>query len=140
MSRQLPYAKPEQAELIQELCGNMVRSLLDDYSIAATLKKHLQENIEELPSLESAAQHFNLSSRTLRRRLTDVKTSYQSIVDEVRFSEARRQLEQSTSSIDAISLALGYKDVRGFRIAFKRWAGMTPSDFREQKRPSTRSE
>ncbi|MEH6650590.1 MAG: AraC family transcriptional regulator [Motiliproteus sp.] len=132
MSRSLPYAKPEQAPLMRELCSNMVAPLRHDYNTVVTLREYLQQHLPRQPALEDAARHFNISSRTLRRRLTRLNTSYQSILDEVRFNTARRQLTQSQTSLDAISMALGYKDVRGFRIAFKRWTGVSPSAYRQQ--------
>ena len=130
MSRKLPYAKPEQAIVTDELCKNLVVSLLEKYTLVATLKDYLLASLTAQPSIEKAAAHFNISSRTLRRRLSTLDYSYQEILDEVRFFEAKKILGVSKTSFDSIALVLGYKDVRSFRIAFKRWSGMTPSSFR----------
>lgn len=130
MSRKLPYAKPELAKVTDQLCSNLVASLLEKYTLVATLKKWLLANLSAQPSIKKAAEHFNLSSRTLRRRLSTLDCSYQEVLDEVRFLEAKRILSLANTSFESIALLLGYNDVRGFRIAFKRWSGMTPSSFR----------
>ena len=116
--------------MTDELCKNLVVSLLEKYTLVATLKDYLLVSLTAQPSIEKAAAHFNISSRTLRRRLSTLDYSYQEILDEVRFFEAKKILVLANTSFDSIALVLGYKDVRSFRIAFKRWSGMTPSSFR----------
>ncbi|WP_295957218.1 hypothetical protein [Rhodoferax sp.] len=43
----------------------------------------------ERPSIEATARHLCLSPRTLQRRLTEMHTSYQPILDEVRLDVAQ---------------------------------------------------
>jgi AraC-like DNA-binding protein len=73
---------------------------------------------------------LSLNSRTLRRRLRLVGTTYQSLLDETRFSEARRYLLSTRHTVESIATSLGYADARSFRTAFKRWSGRTPFEFR----------
>ncbi|WP_176131129.1 helix-turn-helix domain-containing protein, partial [Burkholderia cepacia] len=43
-------------------------------------------------------------------------------------------LGTTTLSTEDIASTLGFSDAVGFRHAFKRWTGMTPSDVRRNKR------
>ncbi|AIO37298.1 helix-turn-helix domain protein [Burkholderia cenocepacia] len=40
----------------------------------------------------------------------------------------------TTLRTEDIALTLGFSDTVGFRHAFKRWTGMTPSDARRRRR------
>ncbi len=84
------------------------------------------------PSIESVAGNFNLSVRTLQRKLKEEGVSFLQIVHEVRKSLAIRYIQKSTSSIKEISTFLGYAEPSGFVRAFKKWTGKTPSEHRNK--------
>jgi AraC-like DNA-binding protein len=81
--------------------------------------------------VESVGAQFQLSARTLRRRLEREGANFRKLLEEVRLERARQLLRTTTADIDAISVALGYEEVNAFRRAFKSWAGQSPSSFRE---------
>lgn len=89
-----------------------------------------------IPSLSQVASQLFLSTRTLRRRLEDAKTSYQEIVGETRRALAVGYLTHTTLSTEAISEILGYSDTANFRQAFKRWTGESPQQYRRLARGS----
>lgn len=97
-------------------------------SIAANLRAHL----DEPRALREAAQEFNISERTLRRRLADLNVSYRSLVDQARHERAVDLLRRTSGSLNEIAMATGFSDARNFRRAFKRWTGMLPGDFRRR--------
>ena len=95
----------------------------------------LKEAIEQLlnqgdSSLAGAAQHFDISTRTLQRRLTESGLTYSQLVDDVRFDMARRMLMSNNVRLRDIAAALGYADASSFTRAFERWAGVCPREFR----------
>jgi AraC-like DNA-binding protein len=81
-------------------------------------------------SLALVARPLGLSPRTLQRRLADLGTSYQALIDGVRASHARALLDSSTNTVLQISESLGFAEPVAFRRAFRRWTGVTPRDFR----------
>lgn len=85
-------------------------------------------------SIESVAGNFNLSVRTLQRKLKEEGVSYLQVVEEVRKSLAIYYIQNSTSSIKEISSILGYAEPSGFVRAFKKWTGETPSEFRDKNK------
>ena len=55
------------------------------------------------------------------------------IVDQARFQAATRLLEDTESRITDIGMELGYADSAHFSRAFKRWAGVTPREYRSHQ-------
>lgn len=97
-----------------------------------SLRSHLRTRLEGINSLEEMAVQFNMSERTLRRKLTEQGYTYRGLVDETRHERACDLLRHSTESIASIAQALGFSDAHTFRRAFKRWSGRLPSQFRGQ--------
>ena len=82
------------------------------------------------PSMDAIATMLNMTGRTLRRRLEAEGTSYQDLLDRVRRTMAEDYLNSTQLSTDDIAPILGFCDAASFRNAFRRWTGMTPSQFR----------
>ncbi len=80
--------------------------------------------------LADVARALGYSARTLQRRLSELDLRYAQLVDQVRFRQASTMLAETTLSISEVSYALGYRDARGFRRAFRRWAGISPQAYR----------
>jgi len=78
-----------------------------------------------------AAQYIGVHERTLNRRLRERGTSFRNEVNVVRYAMARSFLANSEATNSEIALALGYTDATTFIHAFKRWANMSPSQWRE---------
>ena len=70
----------------------------------------------------------------MRRRLTEEGTSFQDVLDEVRFGLATEYLVETLLPLQEISALLGYSEPGNFTHAFKRWSGKAPSDFRLERR------
>jgi len=84
---------------------------------------------------DEVAQALALHRRTLNRRLRAQGTTFQKILDEVRFAVARQLLEQTQMSIPDIAAALCYSEVSAFTHAFRRWSGTTPTRWRSGVHP-----
>lgn len=82
--------------------------------------------------LDDVADRLNLSVRTLTRRLHDEGTSFREIQCEARLEMAKRQLRESTVPIKVVSANAGFSNLSAFSRAFRKYAGVTPSEYREQ--------
>jgi AraC-like DNA-binding protein len=80
--------------------------------------------------LARVAKRVAMSSRTIQRRLDEVGTSYQEVVDDVRSAMARSLLRDPERSIVDVAFELGYADLKGFYRAFRRWTDTTPAQWR----------
>lgn len=132
LSRRLPHPQPEYSDLFRDLCRQSMSALVQDRGLVGTIRSLIQMGEGTVPTLEQVASHFDQSSRTLRRHLQAQGLSYQGLLDEVRFAEARRYLTSTQLGVDSIARLLGYAEARSFRTAFKRWAGVPPAVYRVQ--------
>lgn len=93
--------------------------------------------LDELPAsgaeLARVAKRVAMSTRTLQRRLDEVGSGYQDLVDEVRSAAARSLLRDRTRSIIDVAFELGYADLKGFYRAFRRWTEATPAEWRARQ-------
>jgi AraC-like DNA-binding protein len=75
-----------------------------------------------------------LSPRTLQRRLARERTTLSELVDRARFEAATRLLTESDLGLVDICVTAGYRNHSSFSRAFRRWAGVTPRDYRRMSR------
>jgi AraC-like DNA-binding protein len=87
--------------------------------------------------LEALAEELGLHARTLQRRLKDAGDTHSGIQGRVRYQLARQWLHDGALSIEDIAERLGFSDRRSFTLAFSRWSGQTPSQYRRPLRGDT---
>lgn len=76
------------------------------------------------------AQALAMHRRTLNRRLREEGTTFQEVLDRVRFAVANELLEHAALPLPRIAAAPGYSEVASFIRAFRRWTGTTPGAWR----------
>jgi AraC-like DNA-binding protein len=89
-------------------------------------------------SLEHAARRMRMSSRTLGRRLAEEGTTFKQLVDEARKSVALRLVAGHDLGLSEVALLAGFTETPSFYRAFRRWTGMTPSQYRYAHRGDLR--
>ncbi|HIK15332.1 MAG TPA: helix-turn-helix domain-containing protein [Leptolyngbyaceae cyanobacterium M33_DOE_097] len=82
------------------------------------------------PSLRFAAEAAGISVRTFQRRLENNNLNYSQLVEQVRFDQAVKLLQDPTNQLIDVAFDLGYSDAANFTRAFKRWTGISPREFR----------
>jgi AraC-like DNA-binding protein len=80
-------------------------------------------------TLIEIAKKLNMSERSLYRKLNQENSSYKSIYDDVRKSLTQNYLTDTDLSINQITELLGFNDPSNFRRIFKRWFGMSPTQY-----------
>lgn len=98
---------------------DMVCSVVDKYESA-------------VPELDEVAKVLCLSPRTLSRRLKSADTSFTKVIMDMRMLKAQRLFRDGSLSIKEVSYQLGYSEVSNFSIAFKKYFGESPSEFRHK--------
>ena len=90
--------------------------------------------VEMLPSgecsKEDVAKELYMSVRTLHNKLEKLGKSYQQVLDETRKELSEQYMQQQQRSISEVAYLLGFSDCSNFSRAFKRWTGVSPSQFR----------
>jgi AraC-like DNA-binding protein len=95
-----------------------------------------QKIIELLPdgdcSREKVASALFMSPTSLQSKLSQRGTNFQQLLDDTRKELACSYLHQAARSVTEITFLLGFTDTSNFTRAFKRWTGVSPTDFRHQ--------
>jgi AraC-like DNA-binding protein len=86
----------------------------------------------KIVSLEDIACNFNLSKRTLQRKLREEDINFQQLTDEAHKNLALMYLKENSFQLKEISSMLGYNELSAFMRAFKRWTGMAPARYQKK--------
>ncbi len=95
-----------------------------------------QKIIEFLPvgdcTRDKVASALCMSPTTLQLRLSQRGTNFQQLLDDTRKELACSYLRQAARPVTEITFLLGFSDTSNFTRAFKRWTGLSPTDFRQR--------
>jgi AraC-like DNA-binding protein len=83
-------------------------------------------------SADDLAGALSIHRRTLNRCLQREGTTFRAVLDRVRFDAARDLLRDERHEIEDVARALGYAEPSAFTRAFRRWAGVPPSRWRNR--------
>ena len=122
----MPAHNSLSAQQVKALCDAQMPSGEERSEIVALVERLLRRDLSENPRLIDIAAELHLTERTLRRQLQAAGTSFTALHDRVRSESARRLLGEPRLSIAQVGAAVGFKDAREFRRAFKRWTGVAP--------------
>lgn len=120
--------------LVRDVCEEMLEKIGHARDTVSDICRRLLDQTGRFARLEEMAAMLGLHPRTLRRKLVSEGSTYQDIVDEVRFKLATTYLTRTAMSHESISERLGFSDASSFRRAFKRWTQLAPNAYREQHR------
>lgn len=97
--------------------------------------EHFKENI----SLDTAANALGISRFDVSRLFSSsVKINFVKYVNFMRIAYAKELLETTNASVLEIALECGYETLRTFNRVFKEYAGITPLQYRTEKRTTCR--
>lgn len=99
-------------------------------TVADELRAALGRHLGERPSVDKVAKTLGMSGRTLQRRLGEIGTTYQAVLDDVRRRSARRLLGETDLDSAAVAFLLGFEELNSFTRAFHAWEGTTPLRWR----------
>jgi len=91
------------------------------------------------PRIGLTAAAIGISVRGLQRRLAEAGMSYERLVVRSRFATATQLLQNTDATVLDVALDAGYSDHAHFTRAFRRWTGMSPSEFRRTRRGAVRA-
>jgi AraC-like DNA-binding protein len=110
-------ATEQQASQDTSLISNLHRMMLN-----AIFQRHC--------SAGHIAGQLGMHERTLNRKLAKLDTSFRKELEKLRYELSRQMLGNKEISINDIAAFLDYSDQAAFSRAFKKWAGVSPSEYR----------
>ena len=132
LAESLAEADANTARICEESCRKLLSQMEIEDDIISRICHLLLSTPGEFPKLDAVANKLSLGARTLRRRLNDLGTSYQRILDDVRRELAIEYLRTTNLTVQEIAELLGYSEVTNFRRAFLRWVELSPYQYRKQ--------
>jgi AraC-like DNA-binding protein len=130
LDQPLPLADPVTHREMLDQCRRQNAELAANRAWLERVRDVLAQRLQAPPGLDELARQMNCSSRSLRRYLQQQHTSYQQVLDDLRFSRAKELLQQGELPIYRIAELLGFSETASLRHAFQRWSGQPPSYFR----------
>jgi AraC-like DNA-binding protein len=105
----------------------------DDTTLVDDVRVAINESMcGARPGVSKVAKQLGMSPRTLQRRLGELGSTYQQLLDDVRRRAARRLLANTDLGIGEVAFLLGFEEMNSFTRAFQSWERTTPAKWREQ--------
>lgn len=130
----IAFADPATAKLAEHFCSHLLQVDASQEGLVGQMRRLLATETGVPPSLSEIARTLQTSTRTLRRELQNMGTSYKQLVDDSRRIRAEAWIGTNSMPIERLAANLGFSTVGSFRRAYKRWTGRTPGAEREMKR------
>ncbi|WP_263263672.1 AraC family transcriptional regulator [Pseudomonas sp. RIT-PI-S] len=130
LARALPLADTVTHSAMAERCRRQNAEFTGSQAWLGRIRLALRQQLHAPPGLEGLARQMKCSGRTLRRRLHSLGSSYQELLDELRFEQAKHLLVEARLPVYRIAELLGFSETASFRHAFVRWSGVAPRQFR----------
>ena len=84
-------------------------------------------------SVDELAGYIAVNRRSFERRFKNAtNNTVVQYIQRVRVEAAKRQLEASRKNISEVMYDVGYNDTKAFREVFKKYAGITPIDYKNK--------
>lgn len=126
-------ADPALQETLRLLAGRLDLGSSDDdleTAIRARLRTLLPEGGADASSV---ARMLGLSERTMNRRLRERGKTWRAVLDAFREAEAERMLAAGRVGLADVAFRLGFSDQTAWNRAFRRWKGMSPTEWQESR-------
>ena len=131
LAQPLPEANHLNAGVFEAMCAQMAQAPAKSCNLVRR-KRQVCLDSEVMPSATEMAAQFNVSLRSLYRRLASEATSYQVIVDSARSEVAMQMLHNRDIPLELIRRRVGFREATNFSKAFRRWTGVTPGEYRRR--------
>lgn len=93
----------------------------------------IENNIDKKITVDELCKKFTIQRRTFERRFKkSTGNSISTYIQRVKVEAAKQALETRHKTINEIIYDLGYNDINAFRAVFKKFAGLSPAEYRKK--------
>jgi AraC-like DNA-binding protein len=125
-------ANPTTAAMCDQVCKRLLERRRTPTHVSELIKGYLTVSTSPaIPTLEAISKLTNTSKRTLKRNLQREGQTFRSLVSDGRAETAAELVLDVSLSISEVADRLGYSSPSCFSQAFKRWHGVSASEFRK---------
>ena len=133
LDQPIATADPLTARLAERHCARVLAAGTPVDGLVGQVRGLLNAQPGNYLDLLQISKLLQTSTRSLRRGLQAMGTSYQKLLDDVRRDHAIELASGTAMTAEQMARHLGFSDVRSFRRAFVRWTGSTPNGYRERR-------
>lgn len=114
--------------------ASMLRHRAEGSRRPRTLIERVRHQVREswlsgAPTMETVARALGMSQRSLHRHLARHGLDYRSILNDARLEAAAMLLGERRLSVKQVAHEVGFSNASAFYRAFKRWTGVSPSEY-----------
>jgi len=131
LDQKLPMHDPVAYLTARTRAESVLAAIQTGSDMAELVRQWLLAEFPRLPSVADTAQHLGMTERSLRRQLGMLGTSHADLTQECQRMMAEQWLAEGRQPLKQIAESLGFSSVHSFHRAFRRWSGLTPSEWRE---------
>jgi AraC-like DNA-binding protein len=118
---------------LEDACRRILGPRPRKEDLVHSVRRYVVERLAKgAPAFDDVARHFNMSAKTLERRLGERNASYRELVDGTRCDLAKHYLANTNLRLHQIAYMLGYAEPGPLVRAFKRWTDATPMQYRRK--------
>jgi AraC-like DNA-binding protein len=133
LDRPLPPVDPAFRAQVDAEVRKRQDAILDN--LPAILRRVIRKQlIVGKGGMDNVAAAFGLHRRTLDRHLQKHGVHYSELLESVEEEVARQLLRDTDMQVQQVAESLHFSSAANFATAFRRWTGMTPSEYRRQAR------
>jgi AraC-like DNA-binding protein len=132
----LPRQNPALARVNDEVALKYIAQM-DRHDVLSRAKLSLIDMLSNgEPNRNALAHRLHMSERTLGRRLSEKGVSFRVLLDGVRKELGLGYMDEFRHAVTDVAYLLGFSDQSNFARSFRRWTGLTPSQYRASKKKS----
>lgn len=91
----------------------------------------IEKRYRERISVNEIIEDIGIGRRTFERRFKkETGNTVMEYIQRVKVEAAKRELEKGYKTVNEVMFEVGYQDNKAFRNVFRRYSGMSPSDYR----------
>lgn len=134
LDRPLPKSDPVTLRFCLDQCEALMEQA-DSQSApwSRKVRDAIFDDMGSEQSIEDIAAKLSLTERTLRRRLTEERTSFRDLYTDARMSLAHELLATAGLNVETVAWRVGYSEPASFVRAFSKRYGKTPGEVRRKK-------
>jgi|TARA_B100001059_G_scaffold236673_1_gene288940 AraC-like DNA-binding protein len=131
LKQRLPGFDANLASMHEQMANGQLKRLLDPSVVTLVQEQLIASGFEV--NRDVIAKNMAMSGRSLQRKLQQEGSSFQQLLDELRHQRSLLLLQDKHLSLADVAQQLGFSESSTFYRAFKRWQGVTPGEYRQEK-------
>ena len=136
-STPLLLASPPDHQRLITLCEKQLAGLSEALTLQHQTARAIAALLPETCTLDRIADQLKLPAWTLSRKLKEEGSSFKTVLNKTRMDIATSSLQHTQLPVAEVAYLTGFHSTEAFSRAFKRWAGQTPGEYRQNYKPSS---